>query len=124
MKDTDIAKIRQLLKAMVKISNTEPRNAADTVYGDLANKALALLPCPTCNDTSEICEWLDNKKGQCSYRTQCGHHSALKRFRNKPFCPWCGRRVKIIPYPDCQPPVKDCDGFEGEELCDSCSKRR
>lgn len=46
--------IRQLLEAMVKISNTGPRSAADTVYGGLATKALGLLSCETCNDIEKL----------------------------------------------------------------------
>ena len=49
MKDADIVKIRQLLdQAIVRLSITDPESEC------IVRQALALLPCPTCNDSGRI----------------------------------------------------------------------
>jgi len=54
MKNTDIVKIRHILENIVTITNAKPHVVSDKVIGELATKALTLLPCKTCGDDMEV----------------------------------------------------------------------
>ena len=79
MTPDQITQLRRILKDMCRISNTEPHNAADMAYGALALDALALLPCPTCNGTSEIPMTMPQEPHPCK---TC-HGTRMKRLRGK-----------------------------------------
>jgi len=75
MKNADIAKIRQLLqKAQKEVGNLTPADVCYPLYGEVAvektiSKAIALLPCPTCDGADKLRNY--NSAGQCTSSSPC-----------------------------------------------------